>query len=98
MQRQNPDAHVHKMRSLLRFRRGISDLDAVVNWLEAPTGVVAYRRGDHLFALNAKDEAVDFTPGGAWSVVHRTGNGQSPRSSQTIRLEGAETVVTQQTA
>ena len=98
VQRQNPEAHVHKMRSLLQFRRQLSDLDPAVTWTQAPTGVVAFRRGDHLFVLNANDEAIELTPGGTWSVVHRTGDEQTPDSGRTILLGGAETVVARQTA
>ena len=98
MQRQNPEAHVHKMRSLLEFRRQLGDLDPTVTWTDAPEGVVAFHRGDHLFVLNANDEAVELTPGGTWSVVHRTGHGQTSDSSRTILLEGAETVVARHTA
>ena len=93
VQRQNPDAHVHKMRSLLQFRRQLSDLDPIVTWLDTSEGVVAFQRGDHLFALNTNDEATDFTPGGVWSLVHRTGTGQPAHSVQTIHIDGAETVV-----
>lgn len=92
-QQQNPGAHVHKMRSLLRFRRELADLSPVVNWLEAPTGVVAFQRGDHLFALNASDAAAEFSPGGVWSVIHRTGTAAHSNSVETIWIDGAETVI-----
>ena len=97
MQRQNPDAHVHKMRSLLHLRRELRDLDPTVDWLEAPAGVVAFRRGDHLFALNASDAAIDFTPGGVWSLIHRTGAGELERPVLTIHIEGSETVTARNT-
>ena len=97
VQRDNPAAHVHKMRSLLGFRRKISDLESTVTWPETPGEIVAFRRGDHLFALNTADQAVEFMPGGVWSVAHRTGDGELASSKKTIRCDPNETVIAQQT-
>ena len=52
-QREDPDSILHLFRRLIGIRREISGSPET---LDAPPGVLAFRRGSHLIAINAGDE------------------------------------------
>ena len=58
-QRSDPTSHLHRFREMLRVRRSTRDRRrGPVEWLEAPPGVIAFRRGDVIVAANLTDEVV----------------------------------------
>jgi alpha-glucosidase len=71
-QERDPDSMLHLYRRLIARRR---DLRGPVELLEADEGLVTFRRGEHLVALNATDEPRPAPRSG--DVVLRTG-GDSP--------------------
>ncbi len=63
-QRADPDSHLHAVRALLELRRGFAGLPAEVEFLDdLPAGVVGYRRGSHMFLLNAGSSMVTLADG-----------------------------------
>lgn len=64
-QREAETSHLHLVRRLLDVRRQLGTLDSTVEWMGADeASIVAYRRGDVLFALNAGDDCA-LVPTGA---------------------------------
>ncbi len=91
-QSDDPASHLHKMRALLAMRGALPELPETTEWPDTPTELVAFRRADHLFVLNAGDNGVVWSPGGDWEILHRTGD-DGDRSTDTLTLAGAEAMV-----
>ncbi|HVL97964.1 MAG TPA: alpha-amylase family glycosyl hydrolase [Egibacteraceae bacterium] len=74
VQRADPDAMLHRYRTLVHLRRSRTDLhDRPVEWLFERGPVVAYRRGDTLVAANCGDRPHRTAlPEGTWEAVFAT--------------------------
>jgi alpha-glucosidase len=67
----DPDSTLHLYRETLRLRRELADLRGDdLEWLPAPEGCLAYRRGGLSVWLNAGDAAVPLPAG---EIVHASG-------------------------
>jgi alpha-glucosidase len=62
-QEADPDSTLSLFRSAVRLRRSLFAHAAPVEWLDAPVGVLAYRRGDVTVLLNAGSEPALLPPG-----------------------------------
>ncbi|CAN5848808.1 glycoside hydrolase family 13 protein [soil metagenome] len=71
-QRADPGSHLHRFRRLLEVRRLVAELKrGKVEWLEAPPGVLAFRRDRVATVSNLTDHPVEVAlPPGAWQVVY----------------------------
>jgi alpha-glucosidase len=70
-QQADPDSTLHLYRTTLRLRRTLAGLQGDdFTWLDAPAGVLAFRRGDLSVWLNAGEDAVALPAG---ELVHASG-------------------------
>ncbi len=93
VQRGDPSSPLHRTRQLIELRRQL-DHDAPVEWLDPGTGLVAFRRGDFEFFLNAGDDELTLhTECGALLYSSITPDRVGTISSSRVRLEPDEAVV-----
>lgn len=69
-QRRDPDSILHLFRRLIELRREIS---GAVERLESPAGVLAFRRGGHVVAINAGEAPVEWRPVGEMALESAAG-------------------------
>ena len=96
VQREQPDATLHRYRALVVLRRTRADLhEGPVEWLYERGPVVAYRRGDTLVAANCGDESHGAAlPAGPWTTLFATDRTREGRDEEgTLRLGPTEAMV-----
>ncbi len=70
----DPESPLSRTRALLDARRSTAGRrGGPVDWLDAPEGVVAYRRGEVAHVANLTDGVVTVALPGPWDVAHATG-------------------------
>ncbi|WP_030156231.1 glycoside hydrolase family 13 protein [Streptomyces sp. NRRL S-244] len=86
----DPASTLELYRAALRIRRERGDLGAgdAVEWLEAPEGVLAFRRGDFVCTVNTTGEPVRMSPPG--TVLLASGDAADPADPGVL---GADTAV-----
>ncbi|MDE0117500.1 MAG: alpha-amylase family glycosyl hydrolase [bacterium] len=96
VQRDDPQAILHKYRELLALRRELHDLHAGgLEWLTDRTSpVIGFRRGDTVCALNAGDVPVDFQlPPGQWRLAFSSQQPPGAVAASAVSLDAPEGVL-----
>lgn len=78
VQAADPDSMLNRHRRLLALRRSLP-ADAPVQWLDAPAGIAAYRRGDVVVAANLGERPATLDLDGDWRLefASRSGDGRT---------------------
>lgn len=71
-QRDDPASHLRRVRELLALRRSLNGQDQPVVWVEGPNDVVAFERGDLLFALHVSETSLTWAVGTEVEILFRT--------------------------
>ena len=89
----DPESHLNRVMAMIAARGSMADLaSAPITWLDVDSNVVAFTRGDHLFALNAGDQSASLSLDCVWECKFSS-QGSQPASADKFQLASAEGVM-----
>ncbi len=90
----DPESHLHKIRALLSIRRKLIDpTERSVEWLATPDELIAFRRGNHVYVLNAGAEPVEWEVGNMMRCLYSSTGPLSDVAVSSVTLAADQALI-----